>query len=83
MKTSLYVAILIATLAVVPILSSAVLAAQDSAGSDHNLCIQSCAWPFSNNAGQYQTQANCTVGCDSSFWKAFDRKARELDKGPK
>ncbi|HTY23185.1 MAG TPA: hypothetical protein VMC85_08645 [Desulfomonilaceae bacterium] len=83
MKTFLYVAILIATLAVVPILSSTVLAAQDTAASDHSLCMQSCAWPFSNIAGQYQTKANCTVGCDSLLRKAFGGNQRELDKGLK
>jgi len=47
MKSSLYVAILIAVLAIVPLLSHPVLA-QGTAGFDRNSCIQNCAWlkPF-------------------------------------
>jgi len=81
MKTSLYVVILIAALALVPILSYAVMAQADAA-SNRTLCIQNCAWlrPQGRNYGQYQNYSNCMTRCESDFWKSIDRDTRELEK---
>jgi hypothetical protein len=71
---------LIVALAMIPILSHAVLA-QRTAGFDRNSCIQSCAWlkPFGYNSyGQYMNYYNCMARCESRFWREFDMKARDL-----
>jgi len=80
MKTSLYVAILIAAVVIVSILSYAVLA--QSVPFDRDLCIQNCAWlrPHGRNYGQYQNYANCMARCESEFWKRFDKNSEELEK---
>ncbi|HTY26146.1 MAG TPA: hypothetical protein VMC85_23650 [Desulfomonilaceae bacterium] len=81
MKSSIYVAILIAALAIVPLLSHPVLA-QGAAGFDRNSCIQNCAWlkPFGYNYGQYMNYYNCVARCESRFWQEFDRNSRELEE---
>jgi len=81
MKTSLYVAILVAALVVVSVLSYAVLA-QDTSGFDRNLCLQNCSWlkPYGRNYGQYMNYYNCTAACESRFWKQFDKNSEELEK---
>ncbi|HTY25002.1 MAG TPA: hypothetical protein VMC85_17860 [Desulfomonilaceae bacterium] len=81
MKSLLYAAVLVAAVAIVPILSHVVLA-QDTSGFDRNLCIQNCAWlkPYGYNYGQYSNYYNCMAGCESRFWKDFDRNSRDLEK---
>ncbi len=83
MKASLYVAILVATLTIIPILSYTAMA--QGTGFDLNSCQQNCAWlrPYGNNYGQYMNYANCMAGCQSQFWKNFDRNTSELEKKSK
>ena len=80
MKPLLYGAILLAALAMVPILSHAVLA-QGDAGFDRNSCIQGCAWlrPLGYNYGQYANYYNCMSRCESRFWREFDQNTRDLN----
>lgn len=82
MKPLLYGAILIAALAMVPILSHGVLA-QGAAGFDRNSCIQNCGWlkPLGHYSyGQYMNYYNCTSRCESRFWQEFDENTRDLKK---
>jgi hypothetical protein len=80
MKRLLYVAVMMAALVVVPILSSAVLA--QSVPFDRNTCLQNCAWlrNSARNPGGYQVYYNCMSGCESRFWSDFDKNSRDLEK---
>ncbi len=86
MKTELYVAILIAALAIVPILSHTVMA-QSIAGYDLDSCVQKCEWlkPYGDWPGgspyngyyQYQDYTNCRSSCEIPFWREFDKERGE------
>ena len=88
MKTKLYVTILIAALAIVPILSHTVMA-QSIAGYDRNLCVQKCAWlkPYGdwpggspyNSYNQYQVYNDCTSTCEVGFWREFRKERGESE----
>jgi hypothetical protein len=79
MKTILYIAILFAALVMVPMLSNVVTA--QAPGFDREQCLQNCSWlkPWGgNNYGQYMNYSNCVAGCESRFWKEFDRNTDRL-----
>jgi hypothetical protein len=88
MKTELYVAIVIAALAI-PILSHTVMA-QSIAGYDRNLCVQKCAWlkPYGDWPGgspyntyqQHQNYTNCTSSCETQYWREFNKERGEPEK---
>lgn len=79
MKTTLYMGIIIAALAMVPMLSCAVLA--QGPAFDRNSCIRNCAWlrPYNYNYGQYMNYHNCMARCESLFWRQFDKDTRQLE----
>jgi hypothetical protein len=83
MKTLVYVMILFAALVMVPMLSHVVTAQSGDPGQDRELCLQNCSWlkPWGNNYGQYINYSNCVSGCESQFWRQFDRNTDRLENG--
>jgi len=87
MKVSLYVSVLIAALAMVSILSYAVLA-QSNAAYDRTLCIQNCEslkplggrYDSDEYRNQYQDWTNCMSSCEIRFWQEFDRERGEPEQ---
>ncbi len=81
MKILIFGAIVLAAMAMVPILSYNV-PAQGAPGFDRHSCLQNCAWlrPFGNNFGQYMNYHNCIARCESQFWQHFDRNTKDLEK---
>ncbi len=78
MKLLIYSAIVMAALAMIPMLTHTVEA---QGAFDRNSCIQNCAWlrPYGNNFGQYMNYSNCLARCESEFWKQFDKNTRDLE----
>ncbi len=72
MKTLLYITLFFVLL-LVPIMSN--LAFSQEAGFDREMCLQNCsllkAW--NNHGGQNPIFDNCVSGCETKFWRGWDR----------
>jgi hypothetical protein len=79
MKTLLHVTVVMAALALVPILSCTSTA---QGSFDRDGCLRGCAAlkPVGRGMGGWAAYQSCVADCERQFWNEFDEKIDDLER---